>query len=210
MSHGLPEEIYVVKFSHTKPGSETKERYIIGKIIRKGDIINLIDGDRTLTPTITDFENNTWSREGNSYNIITNEGKIGSLKSSTVKFTFDNVVGIGSREIMLAPAAAAAAAAVAAAPPAPAAAAAVRAPVSWGSPGAPLITIDAAAAPAPAAAAAAAPAPAAAAAAAPAAAAPAAAAAVRAPVSWGSPGASLIGGKKTRRRRINRRRKSMR
>ena len=221
MTNNASEQIRVVKFLYTKPGGETKESYIIGKIIKKGDIINLIDGDRTLTPTITDFENTTWSKEGNSYNIITNKGKIGNLQSPTVKFTFDNVVGIGSREIMLAPAAAAAAA-VAAARPSAAAAVAGR---SWGSKGAPLITIAAAAdvaAAAPAAAAAAA---------------PAAPAAVRAPVSWGSPGApkiiidhapaaapaaaaapacaswgsknaSKIGGKKTRRRRINRRRKS--
>jgi len=209
MSHGLPEEIHVVKFLYTKPGGETKERYIIGKIIKKGDIINLIDGDRTLTPTITDFENTTWSNEGNSYYIITNEGKIGNLQSPTVKFTFDNVVGIGSREIMLAPAdPAVAAAAVAAA----AVAAAARPRASWGSSRAPLITIDHA----PAADTVPAPAP---------------AAADRPRASWGSKNAPKImidpapaadtvpapapaaapkiSGKKTRRRRINRRRKSI-
>jgi hypothetical protein len=64
MTNNASEQIRVVKFLYTKPSGETKERYIIGKIIKKGDIINLIDGDRTLTPTITDFENTTWSRGG--------------------------------------------------------------------------------------------------------------------------------------------------
>lgn len=179
MSHGLPEEIHVVKFL-----SHGKERFIIGKIIRKTDLVKLVD-DRgtTLTPRITDFKNNTMSIDGNDHNIITDQGIIGKLTTvggeNAIKFHFGNVVGIGSREIMLAPSPAVVAA------PAPAA---PSSGISWGAPGAPTIMGSAAAA------------------------APAAPAPARATgkVSWGSPGAPKImdAGKKTRHRRINRRRKS--
>ena len=116
MSHGLPEEIHVVKFL-----SHGKERFIIGKIIRKTDLVKLVD-DRgtTLTPRIIDFKNNTMSIDGNDHNIITDQGIIGKLTTvggeNAIKFHFGNVVGIGSREIMLAPSPAVVAAPAPAAP----------------------------------------------------------------------------------------------
>ena len=177
MSHGLPEQIHVVKFS-----SNGIERFIIGKIIRKTDLVKLVDDQGiNRTPHITGFEN--FAGDGNDYRIITSEGNIGPLitkgGANDTNFHFGNVVGIGSREIMLAPSPAVVAA------PAPAAPSSGR---SWGAPGAP--TIMGSAAPAPAAA--------------------AASARDTVKVSWGSPGAPKImdAGKKTRHRRINRRRKS--
>ena len=222
MSPGLPEpeQIRVVKFV-TIAGitPSRKEKYIIGKIIKEGDVVNLSssgafgsDPSVSETARITGFENETKNMEGmNLYHIDTSKGKIGY---SGRHYNFEHVVGIGSREIMLAPADPAAAAApssgrswgspgaptvmspapadpaAAAAAPAPAAPARATGKISWGSPGAPTVMSPAPADPAAAAAAAAAPARA------------------TGKISWGSPAAPKIGGKKTRRRRINRRRKS--
>jgi hypothetical protein len=184
MSPGLPEpeQIRVVKFV-TIAGitPSRKEKYIIGKIIKEGDVVNLSssgafgsDPSVSETARITGFENETKNMEGmNLYHIDTSKGKIGY---SGRHYHFEHVVGIGSREIMLAPA-----------DPAAAAPSSGR---SWGSPGAPTVMSPAPADPAAAAAAAAAPARA------------------TGKISWGSPAAPKIGGKKTRRRRINRRRKS--
>ena len=128
MSHGLPEQIHVVKFL-----SNGKERFIIGKIIRITDMVKLVD-DRGInrTPHITGFEN--FAGDVNDYRIITSEGNIGPLITrgggNDTNFHFGNVVGIGSREIMLAPSPAVVAA------PAPAAPSSGR---SWGAPGAPTI-----------------------------------------------------------------------
>ena len=105
MSPGLPEpeQIHVVQFATIGGWERTLQiRFIIGKIIKLNDRVNLNNG--TLTARITEFENFTWDKQGNDYRIVTSEGKIGPLVKGDIPFQFENVDGIGSRDIMLSPA----------------------------------------------------------------------------------------------------------
>uniref|UniRef100_A0A6C0M1U2 Uncharacterized protein n=1 Tax=viral metagenome TaxID=1070528 RepID=A0A6C0M1U2_9ZZZZ len=101
-----PEQIHVVRFI-TIGGflhPEVLTIFIIGKIIKKHDLVNLNLKSSTLTARITEFENFTWGKDGNDYRIVTSEGKIGHLVKGDIPFQFENVDGIGSRDFMLSPA----------------------------------------------------------------------------------------------------------